>query len=366
MGRVIAVTNLKGGVGKTTTVVNVSAGLALKGARVLLVDVDAQGNLAMALGVRPRRTIYEVLVDGASVADCVTTARPNLDLLAGDESLLTAQAVIGDRPDKAHLLQRTLRPIVRDYDFIFIDCGGSLTILNINAMMAATDLLVPTAVEHLSIRGLELLFKQIQRIKGGMSGTQVIVPTMFDPRRKQSDDYLGQLRSTYGERVMQPIRINVKLSEAPAAGRTIYEYDPRSRGALDYATLVEQVSALWQFDPNAHVPPVVPTVSPHAPVSAPESISVEAVAPARVEMTPPPPLISPEDATPTIITSPSKHQPLRRLSVERPLVTGSSAVQLTCPNCGHTLRRTTVAGYQVAYCDNCKYRRQELLNGTRP
>jgi len=349
VGRVIAVTNLKGGVGKTTTVVNVSAGLALKGARVLLVDVDAQGNLAMALGVQPRRTIYEVLVDGAPIANCIASARPNLDLLAGNESLLTAQAVIGDRPDKAHLLDRALRPIVRQYDFIFIDCGGSLTILNINAMMAASDLLVPTAVEHLSIRGLELLFKQVQRIKGSMAVSRVIVPTLFDPRRKQSDEYLAQLRTTYGSQVMQPIRVNVRLSEAPAAGQTIYEYDPRSRGALDYAALVEQVSALWQYSPRP-APPAQP--------AAPEVI---AALPVRAE----PPLIAPEDATPSVVSAPTQRQPLRRLSVERPLVTGSSAIQLTCPNCGHALRRTTVAGYQVAYCDNCKYRRQELVNGAR-
>lgn len=355
MGRVIAVTNLKGGVGKTTTVVNVSAGLALKGARVLLVDVDAQGNLAMALGVQPRRTIYEVLVDGKAIADCISPARANLDLLAGDESLLTAQAVIGDRPDKAHLLERVLRPVVRAYDFIFIDCGGSLTILNINAMMAASDLLVPTAVEHLSIRGLELLFKQVARIKGTLPGARVIVPTMFDPRRKQSEEYLAQLQASYGAQIMSPIRVNVRLSEAPAAGKTIYEYDPRSRGALDYAALVEQVSAIWGFTPR-----------PHAPAEAGVGASDAPAAPAPMPLPPAePPLIAPEEAAPTVVAPSARHQPLRRLSVERPLVTGSSAVQLTCPNCGHTLRRATVAGYQVAYCDNCKYRRQELVNGSR-
>src|ERR1043165_2712680 len=105
MGRVIAVSNAKGGIGKTTTVVNIGAGLALKGARVLLVDVDAQGNLAMALGVRPRRTLYEVLVDGAKAADCVFAARPNLDLIAADEGLLSAQTVIAQRPDWSRVLE---------------------------------------------------------------------------------------------------------------------------------------------------------------------------------------------------------------------------------------------------------------------
>src|SRR5690242_2812606 len=109
MGRVIAISNLKGGIGKTTTVVNIGAGLALKGARVLLVDVDAQGNLAMALGIRPRRTLYEVLVDGAQAADCVCAARPNLDLLAADQTLLAAQPIIARRPDWSRVLDQELR-----------------------------------------------------------------------------------------------------------------------------------------------------------------------------------------------------------------------------------------------------------------
>lgn len=342
MGRIVAVTNLKGGIGKTTTVVNLGAGLALKGARVLLVDVDAQGNLAMALGARPRRTLYEVLVDGARAADCLTPVRPNLDLLAADESLLTAQPTIARRPDWPRVLDQALRPIRGGYDFIFIDCGGSLTVLNLNALMASSEVIVPTTVEPFSIKGLEMLVKQIVRVKGGSSCMRAIVPTMFDPRLRQSIDLLGQLQSSYGAIVAAPIRVNVRLSEASALGRTIYEYDPRSRGALDYAHLVEQLSAAWSF--------AAPERAPSQPIPPP------ALAPAPNGAHPPaaPPPPAPPEA---------QGQPA---PADQPVVTGAgNLLSLSCPNCGGPLQRATVAGYRVAYCDHCKYRRQELASGVR-
>jgi chromosome partitioning protein len=313
MTRIIAVTNLKGGIGKTTTVVNVSAGFALKGARVLVVDVDAQGNLAMALGVRPRRTLYEVLVDGAKVADCITAARPNLDILPADESLLSAQPTIARRPDWPRVLEQALRPIRADYDFIFIDCGGSLTVLNLNALNAAGDVLVPTTVEPFSVKGLGMLVKQIDRVKGSRRALRAIVPTMFDPRLKQSQALLEELRATYGDLVQEPIRTNVRLSESSSAGRTIYEYDPRSRGAHDYARLVEGLSELFHFQPAPAVP-------------------AEPIA--------------------------------RAATTPGPVVLGAGEMlSSACPQCGSTLHRVTVAGYRVAYCDKCRYRRQELAGG---
>lgn len=320
MGRVIAITNLKGGVGKTTTVVNIGAGLALKGARVLVVDVDAQGNLAAALGLVPRRTLYEVLVDGKPAADCLTPARPNLDLLAADASLLTAQPEIARRPDWSRVLQQVLKPLVPSYDFVLIDCGGSLTTLNLNALVAASDVVVPTAVEFLSIKGIELLFSQVAQVKGGNSSIKLIVPTMFDPRQRQAGELLQQLRERYGSLVATPIRVNVRLSEAPSQGRTIYEYDPRSRGAADYAQLVEQLSTIFGYRD-----------APRPKQASP------APRPARPE--------------------PNGHAPL---------VTGAEhTTQEACPNCQHPLRTATLAGYLVSYCEHCRYKRQELAHGVR-
>jgi len=344
MGRIVAVTNLKGGIGKTTTVVNISAGLALKGARVLLVDVDAQGNLAMALGVSPRRTLYEALVDGARAADCRTPARHNLDLIAADATLLTAQPTIARRPDWPRVLEQILRPLRSEYDFIFVDCGGSLTVLNLNALHAASDVIVPTTVEPFAVRGLEMLVAQLSRVKGSAGSLRAIVPTLFDARTRQSVELLEQLRERYGSLVTAPIRINVRLSESSAQGKTIYEYDPRSRGAADYAQLVERLSDLWGFAPPAPAQPVAP-----APASArPAPREDPSVAPPPAP--PPPPSATPPTVAP--------HQ--------EAVVTGAGGLlSLTCPHCGGPLRRATVAGYRVVYCDHCRYRRQELAGGVR-
>jgi chromosome partitioning protein len=354
MGRIVAVTNLKGGIGKTTTVVNVGAGLALKGARVLLVDVDAQGNLALALGLSPRRTLYEALVDGARAADCVTPARPNLDLLAADESLLSAQPTLARRPDWSRALEQVLRPLKRDYDFIFVDCGGSMTVLNVNALIAASDVMVPTTVEHLSMKGMEKLFKQVAGLKNSVGTIRIIVPTLFDPRLKQSTALLEQLQTTYGSLVAPPIRVNVRLSESSAAGRTIYEFDRRSRGALDYAQLVERLSTIWSFNPEGAVSPIeavqqqpaTPVQNGHPPTPVPD---------ARV---PHPPTADAAPAVPNQTHATDAH--------DQPVVTGAGNVlQLTCPHCGRPLRRATVAGYRVAYCDHCKYKQQELASDRR-
>jgi chromosome partitioning protein len=334
MGRVIAVSNAKGGIGKTTTVVNIGAGLALKGARVLLVDVDAQGNLVLALGVRPRRTLYELLIDGARPADCVISARPNLDLIPGDEGLLSVQTIISKRPDWSRALEHGLRPLVGEYDFILIDSGGSLTTLTTNALNAASDVIVPTAIEHFSLKSIELLFTQIAQVKGSRASVRLIIPTMFDPRVRQSGELLEQLRARYGTLVADPIRVNVRLSEAPTLGQTIYEYDPRSRGAVDYALLVERISAMFGFR-------AIPRDLAHGPAPA---IGI------------------PPAATPTTAGPPAPPAPERPAPVAgNGLFSGPPA----CPNCGRPLQHATLAGYRVAYCDFCKYKTQTLAQGPR-
>jgi chromosome partitioning protein len=297
--RTLAVTNLKGGVGKTTTTVNLGAGFALKGLRVLLVDVDAQGNLATALGITPPRTLYEVLVDGKPAEQCLVQARPNLDLLAADATLMNAQPLMAQRPDWAHLLGRALRPLAARYDVALIDCSASLSVMNVSALLTASDVIVPTVVEHLALRGIELLQQQLGRL--GTGAIRCIIPTMFDSRQRQSHELLAQLHQRYGALVTDPIRVNVRLSEAPALGKTIYEHDPRSRGATDYAALVEHIAALFNLRP----------------------------------------LITPA-------------QPLFHGPTHEP-----------CPVCRHPLQQAVLAGYRVRYCDNCHYKKQELVQGVR-
>ncbi len=307
----VAVTNLKGGVGKTTTTVNVGAGLALKGVRVLLVDVDAQGNLATALGITPRHTLYEVLVDGKAASDCLVGARPNLALLAADDLLMNAQPLMAQRPDWAHLLGRALKPLSSSFDVALIDCSASLSVMNVSALLCAGHILVPTAVEHLALRGIELLQRQLNRV--GSARIRCIVPTMFDSRQRQSQELLTTLHQTYGKLVAAPIRVNVKLSEAPALGKTIFEHDPRSRGALDYAQLVEHLVALL----GLRLP--VPGAAPAAPE---------------------PPRPAPKPA---------------------PLL----GVPEQCPTCGRPLEQAVLAGYRVRFCNYCHYKHQELVQGSR-
>jgi chromosome partitioning protein len=366
MGRIIAVTNLKGGIGKTTTVVNVGAGLALKGARVLLVDVDAQGNLAPALGVQPRRTIYEVLIDNVDPTKCITSARHNLDLIAADDSLLGAQNDIARRSDWSRVLEKALRPLKNDYDFILVDAPGSLTVLSVNALSASNDLLVPTTVEHLSVKGLSLLFKQVIRIKNSASSIRIIVPTMFDTRMRHSVEMLKQLQETYGALIAPPIRVNVRLPESTSQGRTIYEHDRRSRGALDYAHLVDRLSDMWGFHPpSSSRPRATPRVSPAPQPVSSQNGTYHTASPARPEpehhkpFSPHPPAHVPRPAAQP--EAPDNDQP-----APQPVVTGEGNMsQRVCPHCGHLLRRTTVAGYRVAFCDHCKYKQQELVSRSR-
>lgn len=356
VGCIVAVTNIKGGIGKTTTVVNVGAGLAHLGARVLLVDVDAQGNLAMALGVSPNRTIYDVLVDDTPVERCIVSARPNLDLLAADDSLLMAQPLISRRTDWSRVLEHVLHPLKRDYDCILIDSPGSLTVLSVNALKAASEVLVPTTVEHLSMKGLSLLFKQVSRVSAGGSMVRVIVPTMFDARLNQAKNLLAELQTNYGALVAAPIRINVKLSEASSLGRTIYEHDPHSRGAVDYARLVKRLSEVWLSGPTQEPAPNAPPDSdngvaagvPEPPADAPFPLNSSPLRRLAASAADSPP--------------PAEKQAHTR---EKPLVSGNGALPLICPHCGQLLRRATVAGYRVAYCDNCKYKQQELVAGVR-
>lgn len=373
MGRIIAVTNIKGGIGKTTTVINVGAGLALKGARVLLVDADAQGNVALSLGISPRRTISQVLVEGIPVADCLTPARPNLDILAADDTLLSAQIALAHRSNWGRTFQHMLSPLKEAYDFLFIDAPGSLTPLTINALLAANEILVPTTIEHLSIKGLAILFKQVARITVGSSMVRMIVPTMYDARLRQSSDLLGQLRTTYGKLVADPIRINTRLSESTAKGRTIYEYDARSRGALDYAHLVNRLGDVWGFQkpasrpgeqkPPATEPPAAPSPPPIATPATKGENGHSKDAPSPQPPPPPAPAlrrISPlQKSLSTRLASTTKQSP-HLPAAEEP------ALPRTCPHCGTLLKRTTLAGYRVVYCDNCKYKQQALAKEMHP
>jgi chromosome partitioning protein len=242
--RKLAVINFKGGTGKTTTAVNLGAGLALLGKKVLLIDMDSQGHLAAWFGLRPQRTLYHILSQRTDPQDCVLKVRDNLDLIPSDETLVKTRQDLVSRPIRERVLERTLKGMVGGYDYVFLDCAPSCDILTHNALVLADEVLLPVSCDYLSLVGLVQLQEQIEIIDEALEKKTVIscvIPTFYDKRNKKSDDVLEILKRHFGELVTEPIRINAALSHASANHETILEYDYRSRGAEDYQKLVQLV-----------------------------------------------------------------------------------------------------------------------------
>ena len=249
---VIAVVNQKGGVGKTTTAVNLSACLAKLGRRVLLVDLDPQANATIGLGVEPRdeRGVYSVLTRDDFPAAQALTATPqvNLELMPAGLMLSGADLDLANRTGREMVLKRKLSELLSGYDFILIDCSPSLSLLTVNALVAADEVLIPIQAHYLALEGMKLLFKTIQIIKDRINpGLAVmgILPTLYDRRLALCREVLDGLRNYFGARVLRSaINVNSKLAEAPSSGRPIHLYAPRSRGAKDYHDLAQEVLSL--------------------------------------------------------------------------------------------------------------------------
>ena len=242
--RVIAVFNHKGGTGKTTTSVSLAAGIALRGKRVLLVDTDSQGNVAVSLGVKPERTLYHVLVMGLPPKEAVTNVRPNLDLLPSNETLAAAELYLAGRQNRDRVLASRLEPIVGAYDYVVVDCSPSLSLLNQNALCLVDSVLVPVACDYLSLVGMRQVIKTVKNVNQHLHHpVQIwgILPTFFDARAKICHEAVDTLRQHFGERCLSPIRQAIKVKEAPAQGQTIFEYAAGSHPAEDYANVVTRV-----------------------------------------------------------------------------------------------------------------------------
>lgn len=244
--RVITVANQKGGVGKTTTAVNLSHGLARAGRRVLLVDLDSQGSATLSLGETPAPDTARLLVAGSELADVVMSTRERLDLLRSNERLADVRDMLAmqatRKPKQAHRsLQRVLDGA--DYDVVIIDCAPSLDVLTIAAVMAATEILLPVGVDYLSAAGTRRHLDTLADVEelGGTAELRYVVSTFYDARTKHSKEILTMLQNTFPETVTHPIRINTRLREAAHVGDTIFEYDAGSRGAEDYEALTQRV-----------------------------------------------------------------------------------------------------------------------------
>ena len=242
--RRIAVFNHKGGTGKTTTSINLAAGLAETGRRVLLVDADGQGNVGASLGIRGEKTLYHVLVNGLPVEEWVVPVRDNLDVLTSNEMLAAAELYLAQRPNRDRILRERMGDRARGYDVIVLDCAPALSLMNQNALVYADSVLVPVACDYLSLVGVKQVLRTIKNVHRLLKHDVEllgVVPTFYDVRNRISRDALTAMQKHFGERCFLPIRVNTKLREAPSAKQTIFEYAPTSHGARDYLKLVERI-----------------------------------------------------------------------------------------------------------------------------
>jgi chromosome partitioning protein len=250
----IAVFNHKGGTGKTTTSVNLAAGLADRGHRVLLVDTDSQGNVAVSLGAKCDRSLYHVLVMGLRVDDAIQSLRPGLDLLPANETLAAAELYLAGRQNRDRVLSQRLSAVTEAYDYVIVDCSPSLSLMNQNALVLADSVLVPVACDYLSLVGVRQVIKTVKNVNSLLRHPLQIwgvLPTFYDSRARICSEALETLRSHFGDRCLAPIRATTKLKEAPAQARSIFDHAPGTHGADDYATLVDELLS-GASTPNDH------------------------------------------------------------------------------------------------------------------
>lgn len=249
MGRTIAITNQKGGVGKTTTAINLAACLAEKGKKVLAIDIDPQGNMTSGLGVNKKavtHTVYELLIGDCSLEDCfMKSAMKNLVVVPSNMNLAAAEIELIGIENKEYILKQEVDKIKEDYDFIIIDCPPSLNTLTVNAMTTADTVLVPIQCEYYALEGLTQLMHTIDLVKKRLNRSleiEGVVFTMFDARTNLSLEVVENVRKNLKQNIYNSIiPRNVKLAEAPSHGLPINLYDSRSSGAEGYRDLAQEV-----------------------------------------------------------------------------------------------------------------------------
>ena len=248
MGKVIALANQKGGVGKTTTAVNLSAALAEAGKKILLIDSDAQGNATSGLGCRcnkDEKTLYDVIIDEIDMNEAIVHTRyKNLDLCPSNVELSGAEIELVDAEDRAYRLKKAVAKIKDNYDFIFIDCPPSLGLVTLNALSASDTVLVPIQCEFYALEGLALLTGTVKRVKKSLNPDldfEGVLLTMFNGRANLCLQVADEVKKFFKEKVYATvIPRNIRLSEAPGFGEAVLSYDSRSKGSESYRDLAKE------------------------------------------------------------------------------------------------------------------------------
>jgi chromosome partitioning protein len=249
--RVISFTNQKGGVGKTTSTVNIAVALALQGLRVLMIDLDPQGNASTAMGVPHvvgTPSVYDVMLNHSSLDDVAVQVDsvPSLYCVPATIDLAGADIELAPQVAREHRLRRAIEAIERDYDYILIDCPPTLGLLTLNALVAGKEILIPIQCEYYALEGLAQLLNTISLVKTQLNAelwVSTVLLTMYDSRTKLADQVADEVRNHFGELVLgSVIPRNVRVSEAPGYGQTVMTYDPGSRGAISYLDAARELA----------------------------------------------------------------------------------------------------------------------------